>query len=370
VRVAVLLEQVLSPVPGGTGRYSRELAAALARTAAPGDEVVGWTAWHADTARAQVPGVGGPRRLPLPRRPLIAAWDRGLGPVPRSADVVHAPTLLVPPRHHGALVATIYDAVPWTHPETLTPRGARWHRAMAARAARDADAIAVLTRAVADELARVPELAGHAFEVVGAGVAPALLEPPPPGSGPSVPAEYLFTLATLEPRKGLDGLVRALALIGPGAPPLLVAGQPGWGGVDLEAAVRGAGLDPSAVRVLGRISDAELAVVLRGATALVMPSLAEGFGLPVAEAMAVGTPVICTDDPSLVEVAGPAARIVARGDVSALATAIVQLVGDPDERARLSALGLQRAPQFSWDEVARRHWAIYRRVTADTTGPR
>ena len=96
-RVGFLLEQCLAPVPGGTARYSRELAAALAATAPDGFAVEGWTALHASTAAAVVPGVAGPHRLPLGRRPLIAAWERGVGPVPR-ADLVHAPTLLVPPR--------------------------------------------------------------------------------------------------------------------------------------------------------------------------------------------------------------------------------------------------------------------------------
>jgi hypothetical protein len=82
-RLAVLLEQCLAPVPGGTGRYSRELAAALAATAPTGAAVTGWTAFHRDTAAARVPGVAGPRRLPLPRRALVAAWQQQAGPAPR-----------------------------------------------------------------------------------------------------------------------------------------------------------------------------------------------------------------------------------------------------------------------------------------------
>src|SRR3954451_920195 len=91
LRIGFLLEQVLAPVPGGTGRYARELAAALAGEAPPEATVRGWTAWHRDVGAPVVPGVGGPSRLPLPRRPLTLAWERGLGPAPRSADVVHAP---------------------------------------------------------------------------------------------------------------------------------------------------------------------------------------------------------------------------------------------------------------------------------------
>ena len=140
MRVAFLVEQLLAPVPGGTGRYSAELGAALVRTATAGDEVTGWAAWHRAVGPAVVAGVRGPRRLPLPRRALTLAWERGLGPAPRDADLVHAPTPLFPPPRHRPLVVTIHDTVPWTHPDTLTPRGAVWHRAMAERAALHADA--------------------------------------------------------------------------------------------------------------------------------------------------------------------------------------------------------------------------------------
>ncbi|MCW2621863.1 MAG: hypothetical protein JWL64_1465, partial [Frankiales bacterium] len=251
MRIAVVLEQSLGPVPGGTGRYSAEVARALARRS--GLDVSGWVAWHRDVAVAAVPGVHGPHRLPAPRRLLVAAWERGLGPAPRRADLVHAPTLLMPPRRDRPLVVTIHDAVPWTHPETLTPRGVRWHRAMAQRAAGLADAVVVPTHAVA------AALRGHLslprVEVVGEGVAEVFALPdrdadqrvarlalPPDG--------YLLSLATIEPRKGLDVLLAALAQ--PGAPdlPLLVVGQTGWGGVDPLRQAAELGLPRGRVRLL------------------------------------------------------------------------------------------------------------------------
>ncbi|MCW2524413.1 MAG: putative Glycosyl transferase, partial [Frankiales bacterium] len=172
------------------------------------------------------------------------------------------------------------------------------------------------------------------------------------------------TLATFEPRKGLDTLFDALAALGPQAPPLVLVGQPGWGGLDpaVEAARRG--LAPAAVRVLDSISDRQLAVILRAAQLLVMPSLAEGFGLPVAEAMAAGTAIICTDDPALVEVAGPAARVVGRGRSDELAAAIAELAADEAQRAALAKAGLGRAPLFTWDAVAARSWQLYRSLLA------
>ncbi|MCW2530250.1 MAG: hypothetical protein JWM76_5110 [Pseudonocardiales bacterium] len=358
MRIGLIMEQALAPVPGGTGRYSIELARALARNRA--DVVEGWTAWHRDSQAAQVDDVGGPHRFVLARRPLIAAWERGLGPAPRRADVVHALTPLFPPRRGRPLVVAVHDTVPWTHSELLTPRGARWHRAMVARAAQTADAVTVLTRAVADELVEfVPALRPERVHVIGAGVSRSLLDEPETGEvSPVVPPGYLLSVATLEPRKGLDVLLEALARLGERAPTLVLAGQPGWGGIEpLEQAAR-SGLAPGAVRVMGRVSDAELALLMRGAAAVVVPSRAEGFGLPIVEAMAVGTPVICSDVPAMVEVAADAAIVVPRGDAAALAEAILE-VGQPRRRDELIRAGRLRATEFTWDAVADRARAVY-----------
>jgi len=360
VDVSVLLEQCLAPVPGGTGRYSRELAAGLARTAGPGDRVRTWTAWHLRTAAARVPGVVGPRRLPLPRRGLVAAWDRGAPPaVP--GDLVHAPTPLAPARRGRPLVVTVHDAVPWTHPETLTPRGAVWHRRVVGRAAATADLVVVPTRAVADGLRRhldVPRLL-----VVGEGVSGELALPVDAdvrAAALALPAAYLLSVATLEPRKGLDLLLDALAL--PGAPglPLLVAGQPGWGGLDLAAEAARRGLAPDRVRTLGRVADPDLAVLLDRAAVLVAPSRAEGFGLPVLEALAAGTPVVTSTDPALVEVGGGAA-LVADAGAAGLAGALREALS-PAVAARLRRAGPVRAADFTWDTAASTLWRAYREL--------
>ncbi|SOD73013.1 glycosyltransferase involved in cell wall bisynthesis [Jatrophihabitans sp. GAS493] len=369
MRLAILLEQALSPVPGGTGRYSVELVKALVGTARADDSVSTWTAAHRDLTAAFVAGAAGPHRVALPRRGLIAAWSRGVGPRPRHADLVHAPTLLVPPRpRSGRLVVTIHDVVPWTHPQTLTPRGVAFHHAMAARAADYADAIAVPTQAVAAQLLEhVPGLTAERISVLGAGVSDSIrLDPTPERTADVIarlrlPQRYLLSLATLEPRKGLDVLLEALAATASPLP-LLLVGQPGWGGLDVPAMAARLGLGPDRVRVLGRIEDADLAVVLRQATLLCAPSRAEGFGLPIAEAMVAATAVICSDDPAQVEVAGGAARVVAREDPAALATAIAELDGDDSHRSRLEALGRARSADFDWTAVGARAWELYRRL--------
>ena len=349
MRVGLVLEQCLAPVPGGTGRYSRELALALARRGPAGASLHGVTAWHRD--RLDLPGLP-VRRLPLPRRALVAAWERGVGPAV-GGDVVHAPTPLHPAvRRTAKLVVTVHDAVPYTHPETLTPRGVSWHRAMIGRAAASADLLVVPTAAVAEELGRHVPL--RDVLVVGHGVSAGLGLPADAEERAArlvLPERYLLTVATLEPRKGLGELVAALREV-PGLP-LLCVGQPGWGGVRVEDLAREAGVD---VRVLGKVPDADLAVLLHHATALVVPSRSEGFGLPLLEGMAAGTPVLTSDAAALVEVAGGAALAV---PLAELAEGLRQVTNDAVLRRRLRLDGPARAASFTWDGAASSMWRAY-----------
>ncbi len=205
--------------------------------------------------------------------------------------------------------------------------------------------------------------------VLGAGVAPDLLVPPSPELDQVVarrlelPERFVLAVATLEPRKGLDVLIRAVARLSDDGTRLVVVGPRGWGDVDVATVAAAAGVGPR-VCVLGRVADRDLGVVLRRAAVLVMPSRAEGFGLPVAEAMAVGTPVVCTDVPALVEVAGSAAEIVPVDDDAAMADVIGALLGDTTRRAELATRGRARAGQFDWDLVAARAWRLYRALLA------
>ena len=299
--LAVVVEQCLAPVPGGAGRYAREITTALAAQPLRGWTVRTVTAWHRDVRAAAVAGADGPHRLPAGRRALSEVWRRGLPPGIRS-DRVHATTPLAPVwrRRRGGLITTVFDAVPWTHPETLTPRGVSWHRDIIGRSMAVAEAIVVLSTAVADDLAGLFPSASDRITVIPPGVT--ALVPPADAAQRrrrwGIADGYVLSVATLEPRKGLDVLVRAMAESAVGDAQLVVVGSPGWGGVDLPTVAARAGLPPERVHVLGRVCDDDLAAVMQGAAVLAAPSRSEGFGLPVLEAMAAGLPVVCSDAPA------------------------------------------------------------------------
>jgi glycosyltransferase involved in cell wall biosynthesis len=138
-----------------------------------------------------------------------------------------------------------------------------------------------------------------------------------------------------------------------------VVGQPGWGGVDLVDIAQRKGLPPQRLRVLGRVPDDELAVVLHGASAFVMPSLAEGFGLPLLEAMAAGVPVVHSDVPALVEVAAGTGVLARRQDPLALAKALHNVFEDTARTAAKVARARQRAAGYTWERAAHTVWNIH-----------
>ena len=320
---------------------------------------------------ADVPGLARLQRLPVDRRILARAWERGLPPSPGGRGPVHGMSLLAPlgvrrpTRSPRPVVATIHDVVPWTHPETLTARGVAWHRAMASRAERFADAVVVPSHAVAGELAGLFDL-GDRIHVVPGAPSDDLLLPADHdrrAAALGLPDRFVLAVGTLEPRKGLRHVIEAM-----GAPdaldlPLVIAGPSGWGGVDVRGLAEAAGLPADRVRALGHVAESDLAVLYDRATVFVMPSLAEGFGLPIVEAFAHGTPVVHSDAPALVEVAGGAGIAVPYQPITSyaerLAGAIGEVAGNPATAARMSAQGRERAAAFDWRDSAARVWQLH-----------
>ncbi len=179
----------------------------------------------------------------------------------------------------------------------------------------------------------------------------------------NLPPRFLLHVGTLEPRKNLDRLVRALAQVRrQGYPhPLVLAGPTGWHMQDFMSRVAACGM-ADRVRYLGYVPSADLPALFSCAELFVFPSLYEGFGLPLVEAMACGTPVLTSNLPTIAEVCGDAAWLVDPYDEDMLAAAMSDLLADAGRRRELRQRGLSRAADFSWRRAARETAVVYRRV--------
>jgi alpha-1,3-rhamnosyl/mannosyltransferase len=194
-----------------------------------------------------------------------------------------------------------------------------------------------------------------------------LFSPSPPDAVARVhqryrlPREYLVFVGSLEPRKNMDLLIDALAVADTDIP-LVPVGWHGWGDKSWLEKIHQGRLK---LRIIftGHVPDQDLPAIYTGATALVYPSLYEGFGLPILEAMACGCPVICSNAASMPEAAGDAALYIDPLDVDSLIHAIDTLVPDTLARQRLRTAGLSRAKQFTWEKTARQTMDVFRRVT-------
>jgi len=244
-------------------------------------------------------------------------------------------------------VVVIHDAAALRHPEWYSPAYAAWQRRVIPALARRALHVVTVSEFSRGELADLLRLPPERISVIAGGVDPAF--------APDADAEraraalglarpYVLSVASQTARKNLTALVPAARALAADGVEVVVAGghRPQF--------AREAGLE--ALRHLGAVPDALLPGLYAGAEAFALPSLYEGFGLPVLEAMACGTPVIAADTTALPATAGGAARLAAP-DGEAFAQALREVVGSAEERARLRTAGLARAAAFSWDRTAR-----------------
>jgi glycosyltransferase involved in cell wall biosynthesis len=269
-----------------------------------------------------------------------AAWYPFVLGREHDADLLHCPTYRGPLRSARPLVVTVHDLAVFRHPEAFN----RWSRFYGPRlvprvlaAARRIVAVSEFTRRELVELLRVPD---EKIRVVPNGVDDEFTR-----DGPAAEGDYVLAVGTLEPRKNLPRLVEAARL---NDVELRVVGARGWGGVEVGG---------NGVRWLGEVSDAELARLYRGAVCVAYPSLYEGFGIPVLEAMACGTPVVTSRGTAMEEVADGAAVLVDATDPAELAAGLERAAA---ERDRLVARGLERARAFRWDAVADATIGVYR----------
>jgi glycosyltransferase involved in cell wall biosynthesis len=310
------------------------------------------------------------RFVPLPAIFLLRAWERGDRPRIdrwlRPASVLHATNYLAPPSALPTLV-TVYDCSFVRFPELCTPQVRAFAPALRRAIARGA----TVHTSSAFVAAEIDDLFGPGLRDAGRVVVVPLGVPPVPAAGTVPPAlrarigdaPYVLAIGTLEPRKNLPALVRAFASVAQedGDVRLVIAGKDAEARADVDAAIAALGPATRARVVLaGPVDDATRGGLLTGATVVAYPSVYEGFGFPVLEAMACGVPVVSTRAGAIPEVAGDAALLVEPHDVDALAAALARLLTDGARRAELVARGTARVQQFSWATTAARLADVYR----------
>ena len=303
-------------------------------------------------------------------RPMRIGWTQlaAGGAARRSGvQVLHGLHYELPLRAGLPTVVTVHDLTLVTHPEWHEAAKVRYFGWALRRAVATADRVLCVSATTARDLAEHLGVGGDRVDVtpLGTDLVPAsdeevaLLRARIGLDGP-----YLLGLGTLEPRKDLPTLVRAFATLAAALPHTLVlAGLAGWGSDELAEAVAASGA-AERIRLTGYVPEQDKAALLSGADLLVYPSRYEGFGLPVLEAMACGTPVVTTTGGSLPEVAGDAALLVPPGDPEQLAAAVLELLGDQAAWADQARRGRARAAAFTWERCADLTATAYRKAVA------
>jgi glycosyltransferase involved in cell wall biosynthesis len=332
LRIACHAGQLLQPVPGGIGRYTHSLLRTLP---AAGVQTVAFAAGGRPS--------GVPRQVPWidlgPPHGSIRyeSWHRLRRPrVSIEADVIHAPSLAVPPVRDAALVVTVHDIAFQRVPNVTTRRGVSFHRRALATARRHAHLVIVPSSFTRMELIRegfTPE----DVHIARLGVDPPLVREPSDIDAAvaraGIDAPYVLTVGTIE---------------------LVVVGPSGWGPVP--------DLDRPFIHVLGVQPWSAVDALLRRAAACCIASRYEGFGLPALEALARGAPLAVAEGSALEEVVGNAALLFGAGDVEACTDALRRLLSDEELRAELSRLGQARAAELTWAQSAVAHVAAYERA--------
>jgi len=346
---------------GGVATYTRELIRSLIESPRV-EEITLFDLDHGCSRRQPFERELGPLPVKVVVAPAVRSALEGL-------NLFHAPGFAMPPLGAPRHVFTLHDLTVLSHPHchTLDNR-VRTLASIAEALVRGATILAVST-ATKEEIVRllalpsgtvefVPPLLNPIFRVAGdrdadAGAAARL----------GVREPYVLAVASLEPRKNFGRLLDAWKSLGgaTGANQLVVVAAEGWRQGRVRRQLERMTGDGSVVKV-GHVAEETLAALYRRSKVFVFPSLAEGFGLPVAEAMACGAPVVTSKASSMPEVAGDAALLVDPEETDEIAAAIERLLGDPDLRRRLRDRGLERARSFSRQALVPRLFEVYRRA--------
>lgn len=368
--VAVHADQLWFQTPGGIGTYIRNLVPALARQ----DPSLDVRLFHARFEREEPPERWirqfWVEELPAPIRALYPRWDlTGRPALPdglQQVDVIHAtnPAAIPPAASGQKLVVTVHDLAFGYFPG-MFPRTWRTLYRLGLRATvKRADAIITPSRNTAEDLLTRTNVDPARLHVV-----PLAASVPARGEDPDVSLArlkirrpYVLFVGTLEPRKNLIRLIRAYRRVAATGLPhaLVLAGPLGWRHDALMREIALSG--PGDIVMTGELSGEDLDAMYLEADAFVYPSLYEGFGLPVIEAMARGIPTVASNTSSVPEVAGDATLGVNPLSVREIAKAIERILTDVDLAERLSLRGLRQAERFSWDETARLTLQVYERA--------
>ncbi len=359
----VLFNAMQAGNQSGTGRYVEELLPALAALEdAPEFTVV----WPED-----VPLPAGSDRLEIRLQPRglrhRLALERRLYTMAGQFDVVHYPATIGPLWRKPNLVITVHDCIFLHHPEWFRRERALYYRwAGAWSIGRAAHLIADSTHTARDleawlsppppNITTIPLGVSESFRPQGADAVERVRK------RYQLPERFFLYVGTLEPRKNLARIVRAWDQVAATLPEdLVIAGRIGWKTGELEGAIAAA-THQDRIHCPGFIESSDLPALLSAAHAFVWPSLYEGFGLPVLEAMACGTPVITANTTSLLEIADGAALTVDPRDEGALARALTQISTDGDLHRTLGTAGRKRADEFTWQRCAQETRAVYATV--------
>ncbi len=282
----------------------------------------------------------------------------------READIFHISSLLRKPPRHGRLTATIHDMTCWLMPELQSEANRRADRNFAEILKR-ADALIAVSRSTKDDAVRVLGLPPEKITVIHSGVAEAFFGVPTDAIARvkqhyRLHRPYVLFTGTIEPRKNIDTLLDAYASMELSLREefdMVVAGPAGWAPSATIARLK-------EVRYLGYVPEPDLAPLTAGAAIFAYPSLYEGFGFPVAQAMAAGVPVITSNVSSLPEVAGDAAVMVDPRSIAELRNALTRLLLSPDLRAQKGQQGSCRAREFRWDICAAKSLLFFERAVS------
>ncbi len=363
-------------VPGETGGMeiaAQELIAAMLEQAPPGlrftafvnSETAGTPDWP---LRGALPTVR--VRVRARRREQWVLGEQALLPplaMRAGVGLVHSLASTATLWGRFRRVVTVHDLIYARFPEAQSGIRDKGMRLLVPAAVRRSDRVIADSQSTRDDLTGLVGIAGERIDVVPLGLGTVQRERPLPQAQTRERFELgerpvLLTLSAKRPHKNLSALIDALALIDRERRPLLVApGYRTWHEDELRARARAAGVEGD-VRLPGWVSGAELEGLWALAEAFVFPSLYEGFGLPVLEAMARGVPVACSDAASLPEVAGDAALLFDPRDTRAMAEAIQRLLRGGPEVELLRTKGLQRARLFTWERTARLTLESYSRA--------